>query len=917
MNSKSILLSVSAVALLMLTAVLIKTERGTNVFYAKERNEESKEESAEAKGSLEYFHMLRANQHTGVVDPKDVALAMSQANELRAASNKTTALAQMEWAHRGPDNVGGRTRAFISDKLDSNKLYVGMVSGGWWYSDDDANTWKQMSGADSFMRNAVSCVDQAANGDLYYGTGEGFTGSSYGGTLGFHGNGIYKSTDGGKSVVHLPATAAPFNALGSTWTYVNKLAAHPTDPNRVIAAINRGLWETRDGGNTWTQMVSSNASFLDVDISSTGNVIVASTSNNIFISTDGGATFAQGVNSPTIGLPGATGLNRVECAIAPSDENVIYSVMSVPGGTRGCYRSIDKGASWTTIGVGGSQVWNPLGDQGFYDIAFGVHPTNPDILFLGGQLDLYRWTPQKKWESIAYWVGSNGRYVHADMHGIMFNSANPNKMYVITDGGIFRTDDCTVQYPFFVEKNKNYVTAQCYGVSANNLGHIIFGAQDQGTWLMNYSLANSPNTGISQLGGDGMRGAASDMDWDFFFGSSQNGVMQRSTNKGAAGSWAGIYDRNIDNETPTPNGRPDEGSLWVAPIELKEDSNGTATKSVLFIGFANRVWFTQKAVSTEIAVWFPLITRTGAGFSSVTLNKAGTVAFVGDASGRVTRISGLDLFNTEYKYDDTVSNLLSSGFTMGNSFVETAMPQPWGGRYITDLECDASGNTLLVTVPNYGNTQYIFRSTNALDATPSMTSIQGNLPFMPIHSCAVLSAANTYLVGTEIGVYGTDDGGNTWVELNNNAAANTSVWHPRVATTEIVVKPYKIQRNGYWEGDIIYTGTYGRGTFESTSFATWNQFPVSVNETRKSSNGFTVYPNPVVNMATLKLNSVNGGAGMVQVISLTGRTVKNEVIQLSAGENNISMDMSTLPKGVYMVQLRSKDGINTTKIVKR
>ena len=442
MNYKSIILSVAAASVILATALFVGTEEQRNDYYVKEMLEESKREAAEARGAAEYFHMLRANPATGKIDPNDVLVAEQRVLAMSKMSNKTTALNTLEWDAQGPDNVGGRTRALICDRTDSNKLYMGMVSGGFWTSTDGGNDWKQITGMDSIMRTSVSSITQTTNGDVYYGTGEGLNGTtgSLEGDLAFPGNGIYKSTDGGLTVSHLPSTSAAYNSSNDTWSYVNRLVAHPTDPNTVIAATGRGLRRTTDGGATWNLIYPAQIPFEDVEISNTGNVIVATTASGMFLSTDAGNSFTP-INNPSFGLPGSSNIIRVEVAIAPSDENVMYAVMSLNDrSTEGVYKSVDKGASWVSIGQGGSQAFNPLGFQGEYNIAFGVHPTDPGILFLGGQLELWRYnTNGSQWQVIAQWTNSSalGLYVHADMHGIQFNSSNPDVMYVISDGGFF------------------------------------------------------------------------------------------------------------------------------------------------------------------------------------------------------------------------------------------------------------------------------------------------------------------------------------------------------------------------------------------------------------------------------------------------------------------------------------------------
>ncbi len=927
MNIKSILLSALGAALILTIALTLDTEKKYNSYFAKAKAEKSVKEAAEAQGSFDFFQEMRANPLTGNIEAEDIEDALRQVKINRNNVSKTTALPNLEWQERGPDNIGGRTRALQIDVNNPSKLYMGQVTGGFWSSTDGGDTWSGMAGFDSSTRMSVSTITQAPNGDIYYGTGESFADISGTGMNGsMPGGGIFKSTDGGLTASLLPATKPAFDNTTGIWSYINRLASDPNDANHIYAALGRGFYETKNGGTTWTPIVAS-IPMLDVSVSTNGNVVLASSGSQMFLSVDGGANFTLGINSTSRGLPGSSGINRIEVAVAPSNENYLYCVMSTGGQTKGIYRSTDKGQNWTVIGQGGSQAFNPLGDQGGYNIALGVHPTNPELIFVGGQLDLYRFDGATSvWQPIAYWVKSSnsvsgGTYVHADMHGIEFSTSNPNEMYVLTDGGFFKTTDCTVPTPFFVEKNKNYATAQCYGVAANSLGHIIFGTQDNGTNLINGSVQNSPNQSKDAMGGDGMRGAASDINTNFLFGTSQLGVLRVARDGGSStAAFQSAFDKNIDN-LPLNNadGSPDEGGPWISPVTLQENFNGTVTKSVLFIGLNNNVWFSQNAVSPESNIWFPLHTRTGARYSAIALSDDGSTAFVGTSGGQVYRITNIDLFGTKYVYDDTVSNLLTDGFAQDSNFVTTQITGPWSGQ-ITDLECNATGSELLITTPRYGVANHVFRSTNALAPTPTVTSIQGvgagRLPSMPVYSAAILSQPNSYLVGTDLGVWGTDNGGASWTELNNIATGPEAEWHPRAAVLQIAVKPFLNGTNGYYAGDVIYTGTYGRGTFLSTTLAT--QWPTTTKDFEQAAaNRLNIYPNPVNTVATINYNATKAGEGMIKVTSLNGRVIKSTFADLQIGENKLSVDLSTLSKGVYMVSLSSSNGVVTSKVVKR
>ena len=189
----------------------------------------------------------------------------------------------------GPDNVGGRTRAILIDKDNSNLIYAGGVSGGLWKSNNAGLTWNIIPGTDQLEFSGVVSICQTTNGDIYFGTGEGATsnmGGNSNGASAFIGGGIYKSSDG-ITFTQLESTA-PSNLISDNFDFasVTEMAAHNTDPNTVYAATRRGVKITTDGGQTWQPGLVTAAEFLDVEVAIDGSVF-ASTANGIFYSVDG------------------------------------------------------------------------------------------------------------------------------------------------------------------------------------------------------------------------------------------------------------------------------------------------------------------------------------------------------------------------------------------------------------------------------------------------------------------------------------------------------------------------------------------------------------------------------------------------------------------------------------------------------
>lgn len=874
-------------------------------------------------GALEWQKMVRANQVTGLIDPMDIENAKNEANRLMRRNTKVRAtLASTSWEETGPNNIGGRARALVIDKNNSNKLYIGTSGGGLWISNDGGNNWTKRVGNDSTSAIAVCALTQAANGDLYYGTGEGFgAGIPYtNGAQTQLGEGIYKSTDGGASFTQLSATKpSNLNSSSDQWTFINKLVSHPNDASKIFAATGSGLKVTIDGGATWAKPASlSTSNFMaDVEISTSGDRVVAATSNAIYISNDAGNTFGASIMGQN-GMPVSAGLGRIDVAIAPSNPDYLYACLATSGSVlKGIYKSIDGGQNWTTIGVGGSAVFDPLGEQAFWNIAFGVHPTNPDMVFLGGQLDLYRYTPADLWKPIANWQGNSffGTLVHADMHGIFFNPSDANTMYVVNDGGFYRTHNCTASDPFFAEQNKNLNATQCYGVAANTLGHVVFGAQDNGSGLMG-KKANSMQEANVLTGGDGMRCAISSLNPNVVFTSTYGGSLNRATDGGASAmSFKHFFDVNVDANN---DGDPEEGAIWNAPIFLKEKKIGSDNASVFLFGTNSSVWLTQGATNAK-AVWFKIGSMPGAGVSALCIPKnTNNIAYIGTSSGGVYRINLPSMIDSVYKYNDSLNN--TGAFNYQGNITQTLIGN-FPGRYITDIDASADGKVTYVTLGNYGNTAYIYKSsvadTASTVASASFADFGAGLPKMPIYSVLCLDGSpSRILIGTELGVWGSE-GVNTpqWLEVNRPGNDETK-WHPRAATYEVIDVSSLWNKDGsVYAGPVVYTGTHGRGTFRSTTHA--NYWPVGIERVNDNSISISLYPNPASSSTTISYQSNIAGKASIKIYSLTGSLVKTITADVSVGENKIPLQVNDLANGGYIVYMVSGGNNATTKFVKQ
>jgi hypothetical protein len=896
-----------------------------NINYSKE---EAKEEGRNAEGYSKWMHEMRSNQITGTINPEDVKAAIDKADEM--SKHQTRAFQDMVWQERGPNNQGGRTRALIVDVNNPNKLYMGSAGGGLWISNDNGNNWAKADSSDARASSSICALTQTPNGTIYYGTGESFVSNSAGSFSDqpfILGTGIYKSTNGGADFTRLASTTNP-----TAFRFVNRLANNGT---KVFAACAQGLKASTDEGITWTN-VSGLPNTMFEDVKCSGNTVMASTSSGLYVSIDGGATFSPNKISttggaPGNGLPNGGGAARIECAIAPSNDQIIYIVIGQNGqiGTQGVYKSIDGGANWSTIGAGGTAIFNPLGAQATWGIAVGVSPLNADMLYVGGQFNLMRYNPSvSNWEVVATWNNSagSGKFVHADMHEVLFNQTNKSTAYVTTDGGFFRSfnaDAPLASDVVFNEKNKNYSTYQCYGVAANRLGWVTAGAQDNGTLQMRYSNANTNQQGNTIGGGDGMKTAMSDFDYSKIFMSIYYGFVAKASDGGVnMSSFKSIFDNHIDclpltgsypNQQATNDGNIDESddvtgsAYWLTPMHLKEKGN----KSVLFLGTPSGVWMCQDAVNDGYS-WFKLTTPMS-NVKSMYLTEDGNKLFVGTQGGSLYLIDNLHIWDSTYLYvNPTAVNGIDNNWN--RMHITDSLINNFSGQVITCVTADPGDVNLIVTNANYGNTTYVSKSPIAGINNTSFVDITGPLPKMPVYGAVALDN-NKILLGTELGVWGTDNNGGSWKELNLPSATQTE-WHPRTLVTEIIKKNQLFIPNGPgYVKNIIYTGTHGRGTFMSTSLS--QAWDVGTSNITENAVQFTVFPNPTVNVVNVKFTTTTSAKATISIYDLRGSIVKSMAINTLKGENTSSLDVQSLTSGAYVIALNVNGEKSASTFVKK
>lgn len=927
-------------------------------------------------GAAEWQAQRRNDLLTGSVDIKDIDNALKQIAQLRKSKDGSS----LTWKELGPTNIGGRCRAIIFDKTNPSIMYAGGVSGGLWKSTTSGNSWTQViySGDDEtndIPNLNIGTICQDAAGTIYFGTGEGFY-QGYGtGSRGFEGAGIWKSTDGA-TFSRLESTWSTADSK-NTFVYVNKIIAHPTTAGKIFAATNKGIQMSSDGGLTWTNPVLNVANFPinefagDVKISSDGNFLIADLGLNAYVSYEGGAygTWTKVTGSSTGDLP--LNSSRTEFAIAPTNSNVVYAQCTKSDGSLlNVYRSDNKGQDWYIIGPGGSVNFNPLGEQGTYDNVITVYPDDEDRIILGGQFALWRWGKTEGWNLLTYWsIDVNDlQYVHADQHALVFHPTNPDVVFCGSDGGIHRSTDGGTTWQL---KNKYFNVTQFYAISHGVVeSEILGGTQDNGSILLN--PANEVGTGTSHeyyevSGGDGGFAEISQINPNIIFTTVYYGQLYRSDEKGNANTMVSPYSNRV---TATVTGIGDEtaGHPFITPIALWEsfyDENSIDTvyklaprdfeagevvdiesnvpgkyfyvtltedvaeddtikahdtfQSIFAVGFNGSVWVTRDALSIrKTSTWVPAASIPGYVVNCMEWSADGDILYVAASAGNnaaLFRVKGFIENRTSFQMDNVHDNY---GLTVD-------IIAQFNNRTITGIGTDpeVAGN-VVITLGNYGAANFVYYSTSANVAPAissgagSFASKQGNLPSMPVYDAVVLwSDSRKVIVGTEFGVYSTDD-----------ITASTPVWNDENANGFDYVPVYslrqQIHRNG-WISELnqdsgvknhgyIYAGTHGRGAFVCKNFSgPTNVAPISSNNLASS---VSVFPNPASESTNFSINIDKNSDVQIGIFDIQGKLVDLvNYNNLSKGRHSKEYNCSKLNSGVYLVRMKAGETVETTKLI--
>ncbi|MCB9306523.1 MAG: T9SS type A sorting domain-containing protein [Lewinellaceae bacterium] len=639
------------------------------------------------------------------------------------------------WEAIGPRNIGGRTLCLAIHPQNASILWMGSASGGLWKSVSGglgANAWERVETGFPLLGVSAIAIDPANPDVMYVGTGEVYNvefsmpNVAYRTTRGTYGIGILKSTDGGQSW-----------SKSLDWAYgdlrgVQDIKINPLRPQTVYAATSEGLLRSYNAGASW-QKVHDKRMAVDIEINpqDTAKIFVTHGSLNdedvsgIYRSVNAGASFQKLTN----GLP-ATYTGKTLITIHPAQTNIMYASIGNVNGQDGLYKTTDGGSNWTKL-----TDLNVCSYQGWYSHDVVAHPTDPDrVIWVG--IDGWRslnggvnFTQVSQWSSWFFGQvpagGPEGPpiYIHADIHRAYWPTNDPQKIYVVTDGGLFVSQDGGESWE---GRNGGYQTQQFYanlGNSATDPLFCIGGMQDNST-----AIYTGSTDWTRVLGGDGECAAVNAADDNILYGSSQYLYLYKSTNRGQD-----FY--NIGS-----NEMYNEASCFNAPFEC-----APSNASIMYAGGQS------------------LFRSDDGGENWI---KASNGLFAG---GDYILTMAIHPNDPDIVYASTVpqANGPARVFRYNNGAVTQINGLP--NRFCMDIAIHPSEPGTLYAVFSGFNTQHVWRSTNSGN---NWTAVDNGLPDVPVNTVLIdpLKPEHVY-IGNDLGVWLSTDAGGSW-ELYSADAPN-------------------------------------------------------------------------------------------------------------------------------------------------
>jgi photosystem II stability/assembly factor-like uncharacterized protein len=690
----------------------------------------------------------------------------------------------------GPANMGGRIVDVAIVESDPKIMYIATASGGLWKTSDGGDTFTPIFDHETSVSIGSVAVSQSHPDVVWVGTGENNARNSVA-----WGDGIYRSTDGGKT----------WQNMGLKDSHsIGRVIIHPKNPDIVYVAVlghlwgankERGLFKTVDGGKTWqvSNFLDESTGFIDLamdpeepdilyataycvrrDAFAGGNPAVQyGPRAGLYKTADGGKNWEKMTN----GLPNQV-YGRCGIDIYRKDPKVVYAVVQTDktpatvagqaanGNTGpefgGIFRSDDKGKTWRHV--------NSLCPRPFYYGQIRIDPSNDNRLYVLGVSFHVSSDAGKTF-------GTAAKGVHSDHHALWINPKNSDQLVLGNDGGLYFSKNKGQSF----EAIRRMAIGQFYGISVDMRTpyHVYGGLQDNGSWggpSATYTEGGIRLSDWFRIGGaDGFYTACDPSDADTVYCESQYGKPSRVNLKNLAAGGKG----KGGGKSIAVKGQGNRWN-WSSPLILSPHDPKTVLYGGNFLFKSTDRGDNWKQISPDLTYGPPgKSASTGHTLSTLSESpkKAGVI-WAGSDDGRV--------------------HVTRDG---GDKWVDVSgkVPGVPKDRWISRVEAShhAEG-TCYLAITRYRNDDrkpYVFKTT---DFGETWTNITSDLPHSgSVHVIRESSRNKDLLfVGTEFGLFTSLDGGGRWHALKGGL--------PTVAVHDLVIHPR--------DRDLVI-GTHGRSIY--------------------------------------------------------------------------------------------------------
>lgn len=703
----------------------------------------------------------------------------------------------LEFRNIGPALFSGRIADIAIHPEDEKIWYVAVGSGGVWKTTNDGITWEPIFDNQSSYSIGSVTIDPNNPNTIWVGTGENVGGRHVG-----YGDGVYKSTDAGKTWQNMGLKKSE---------HISKIVVHPENSDIIWVAAQgplwdkggqRGLYKSTDGGQSWEKKLGGNewtgVTDIELDPRNPDRMYAATwqrqrivpiymgggPGSGIHKSTDGGESWKELTN----GIPNSN-LGKIGMDISPQKPDILYAAIELNRTKGGVFKSDDRGASWKKMSdaVGGG-----TGPHYYQELYASPHQFGTIYL-----MDVETQVSNNHGDTFRTIENDNK---HVDNHALAFKKDDPEYLLMGSDGGLYETNNLGKEWRMI----SNLPITQFHKIAVDNAKpfyNVYGGAQDNGSQTGPSRTDNEG--GISNrdwkktLGADGHDQATEPGNPNIFYGEYQQGVLHR-------------VDRRTDDAVLIqPQADQGENALrfnWDAPIEI---SPHNPTK--LLFG-SNKVFVSENrgnswtAISGDLTkghqerLTFPIMGKQRSWDNAWDVNAMSdynTITSLAESPKK----EGLIYAGT----DDGLIQVTENGGESWRKVVLGNIDGVPSTAFVNDIKADLFDvNTVYAVLDNhkYGDMKpYIIKST---DRGKSWELISGDLPDDHVVWRLVQDDVNKNLMfaATEFGVFFTVDGGKEWVKLDSGM--------PTISIRDLV-----IQRQ--W--DDLVAGSFGRGIFILDNYA--------------------------------------------------------------------------------------------------